>query len=107
MKAVRLSFYLNIIVIRKCFFYKAGLARKICVRLKTVFGRIEERRWLSMLRSVWYKIEENKTTRSEQIFLALQKKGIPCRKGVWVSEKLQEMEHMLVLTDDRELAEQV
>ena len=60
-----------------------------------------------MLRSVWYKIEENKTTRSEQIFLALQKKGIPCRKGVWVSEKLQEMEHMLVLTDDRELAEQV
>ena len=60
-----------------------------------------------MLRSVWYKIEENKTTRSERIFLALQKKGIPCRKGVWVSEKLQEMEHMLVLTDDRELAEQV
>ena len=60
-----------------------------------------------MLRSVWYKIEENKTTRSEQIFLALQKKGIPCRKGVWVSEKLQEMEHMLVLTDDRELAEQI
>ena len=107
MKAVRLSFYLNIIVIRKCFFYKAGLARKICVRLKTVFGRIEERRWLSMLRSVWYKIEENKTTRSEQIFLALQKKGIPCQKGVWVSEKLQEMEHMLVLTDDREFAEQI
>lgn len=107
MKAVRLSFYLNIIVIRKCFFYKAGLARKICVRLKTVFGRIEERRWLSMLRSVWYKIEENKTTRSERIFLALQKKGIPCRKGVWVSEKLQEMEHMLVLTDDREFAEQI
>lgn len=60
-----------------------------------------------MLRSVWYKIEENKTTRSERIFLTLQKKGIPCRKGVWVSEKLQEMEHMLVLTDDRELAEQV
>ena len=60
-----------------------------------------------MLRSVWYKIEENKTTRSEQIFLALQKKGIPCRKGVWVSEKLQEMEHMLVLTDDREFAEQI
>ena len=107
MKAVRLSFYLNIIVIRKCFFYKAGLARKICVRLKTVSGRIEERRWLSMLRSVWYKIEENKTTRSERIFLALQKKGIPCRKGVWVSEKLQEMEHMLVLTDDREFAEQI
>lgn len=107
MKAVRLSFYLNIIVIRKCSFYKAGLARKICVRLKTVFGRIEERRWLSMLRSVWYKIEENKTTRSERIFLALQKKGIPCRKGVWVSEKLQEMEHMLVLTDDREFAEQI
>ena len=60
-----------------------------------------------MLRSVWYKIEENKTTRSEQIFLALKKKGIPCRKGVWVSEKLQEMEHMLVLTDDREFAEQI
>ena len=60
-----------------------------------------------MLRSVWYKIEENKTTRSERIFLALQKKGIPCRKGVWVSEKLQEMEHMLVLTDDREFAEQI
>lgn len=60
-----------------------------------------------MLRSVWYKIEENKTTRSERIFLALQKKGIPCRKGVWVSEKLQELEHMLVLTDDRELAEQI
>ena len=60
-----------------------------------------------MLRSVWYKIEENKTTRSEQIFLALQKKGIPCQKGVWVSEKLQEMEHMLVLTDDREFAEQI
>lgn len=60
-----------------------------------------------MLRSVWYKIEENKTTRSERIFLALQKKGIPCRRGVWVSEKLQEMEHMLVLTDDRELAEQI
>ena len=60
-----------------------------------------------MLRSVGYKIEENKTTRSEQIFLALQKKGIPCRKGVWVSEKLQEMEHMLVLTDDREFAEQI
>ena len=60
-----------------------------------------------MLRLVWYKIEENKTTRSEQIFLALQKKGIPCRKGVWVSEKLQEMEHMLVLTDDREFAEQI
>lgn len=107
MKAVRISFYLNIIVIRKCFFYKAGLARKICVRLKAGFGGIEERRWLSMLRSVWYKIEENKTTRSEQIFLALQKKGIPCRKGVWLSEKLQEMEHILVLTDDRELAEQI
>ncbi len=60
-----------------------------------------------MLRSVWYKIEENKTKRSERIFLALQKKGIPCRKGVWVSEKLQEMEHILVLTDDRELAEQI
>ena len=60
-----------------------------------------------MLRSVWYKIEENKTTRSEQIFLALQKKGIPCRKGVWLSEKLQEREHILVLTDDRELAEQI
>ena len=60
-----------------------------------------------MLRSVWYKIEENKTTRSEWIFLALQKKGIPCRRGVWVSEKLQEMEHMLVLTDDREFAEQI
>ena len=107
MKAVRISFYLNIIVIRKCFFYKAGLARKICVRLKVGFGGIEERRWLSMLRSVWYKIEENKTTRSEQIFLALQKKGIPCRKGVWLSEKLQEREHILVLTDDRELAEQI
>ena len=107
MKAVRIFFYLNIIVIRKCFFYKAGLARKICVRLKSGFGGIEERRWLSMLRSVWYKIEENKTTRSERIFLALQKKGIPCRKGVWVSEKLQELEHMLVLTDDRELAEQI
>ena len=60
-----------------------------------------------MLRSVWYKIEENKTKRSERIFLALQKKGIPCRKGVWFSEKLQEMEHILVLTDDRELAEQI
>ena len=60
-----------------------------------------------MLRSVWYKIEENKTTRSEQIFLALQKKGIPCRKEVWLSEKLQEREHILVLTDDRELAEQI
>ena len=60
-----------------------------------------------MLRSVWYKIEENKTTRSERVFLALQKKGIPCRKGVWFSEKLQEMEHILVLTDDRELAEQI
>lgn len=60
-----------------------------------------------MLRSVWYKIEENKTTRSERVFLALQKKGIPCRKGVWFSEKLQELEHMLVLTDDRELAEQI
>ena len=107
MKAVRISFYLNIIVIRKCFFYKAGLARTICVRLKAGFGGIEERRWLSMLRSVWYKIEENKTTRSEQIFLALQKKGIPCRKGVWLSEKLQEREHILVLTDDRELAEQI
>ena len=107
MKAVRISFYLNIIVIRKCFFYKAGLARKICVRLKAGFGGIEERRWLSMLRSVWYKIEENKTTRSERIFLALQKKGIPCRKGVWLSEKLQEREHILVLTDDRELAEQI
>ena len=107
MKAVRISFYLNIIVIRKCFFYKAGLARKICVRLKAGFGRIEERRWLSMLKSVWYKIEENKTTRSERIFLALQKKGIPCRKGVWLSEKLQEREHILVLTDDRELAEQI
>ena len=107
MKAVRISFYLNIIVIRKCFFYKAGLARKICVRLKAGFGGIEERRWLSMLRSVWYKIEENKTTRSEQIFLALQKKGIPCRKEVWLSEKLQEREHILVLTDDRELAEQI
>ena len=107
MKAVRLSFYLNIIVIRKCFFYKAGLARKICVRLKSGFGGIEERRWLSMLRSVWYKIEENKTTRSERVFLTLQKKGIPCRKGVWFSEKLQEMEHMLVLTDDREFAEQI
>ena len=107
MKAVRIFFYLNIIVIRKCFFYKAGLARKICVRLKSGFGGIEERRWLSMLRLVWYQIEENKTTRSERIFLALQKKGIPCRKGVWVSEKLQEMEHMLVLTDDREFAEQI
>ena len=107
MKAVRISFYLNIIVIRKCFFYKAGLARKTCIRLKADFGGIEERRWLSMLRSVWYKIEENKTTRSEQIFLALQKKGIPCRKGVWLSEKLQEREHILVLTDDRELAEQI
>lgn len=107
MRDERLSFYLNIIVIRKCFFYKAGLVRKTCVRLKSGFGGIEERRWLSMLRSVWYKIEENKTTRSERIFLALQKKGIPCRKGVWVSEKLQEMEHMLVLTDDRELAEQI
>ena len=60
-----------------------------------------------MLRSVWYKIEENKTTRSERVFLALQKKGIPCRKGVWFSEKLQEMGHILVLTDDRELAEQI
>lgn len=60
-----------------------------------------------MLRLVWYKIEENKTTRSERVFLMLQKKGIPCRKGVWFSEKLQEMEHMLVLTDDRELAEQI
>lgn len=60
-----------------------------------------------MLRLVWYKIEENKTTRSERVFLTLQKKGIPCRKGVWFSEKLQEMEHMLVLTDDRELAEQI
>ena len=60
-----------------------------------------------MLRSVWYKIEENKTTRSERVFLALQKKGIPCRKGAWFSEKLQELEHMLVLTDDRELAEQI
>lgn len=60
-----------------------------------------------MLRSVWYKIEENKTTRSERVFLTLQKKGIPCRRGVWFSEKLQEMEHMLVLTDDRELAEQI
>ena len=60
-----------------------------------------------MLRSVWYKIEENKTTRSERVFLSLQKKGIPFRKGVWFSEKLQEMEHMLVLTDDRELAEQI
>lgn len=89
------------------FFYKAGLARKICVRLKSGFGGIEERRWLSMLRSVWYKIEENKTTRSERVFLALQKKGIPCRKGAWFSEKLQELEHMLVLTDDRELAEQI
>lgn len=107
MKAVRIFFYLNIIVIRKCFFYKAGLARKICVRLKSGFGGIEERRWLSMLRSVWYKIEENKTTRSERVFLALQKKGIPCRKGAWFSEKLQEMEHMLVLTDDREFAEQI
>ena len=107
MREEHLSFYLNIIVIRKCFFYKAGLARKICVRLKAGFGGIEERRWLSMLRSVWYKIEENKTTRSEQIFLALQKKGIPCRKGVWLSEKLQEREHILVLTDDRELAEQI
>ena len=107
MKAVRIFFYLNIIVIRKCFFYKAGLARKICVRLKSGFGGIEERRWLSMLRSVWYKIEENKTTRSERVFLALQKKGIPCRKGAWFSEKLQELEHMLVLTDDRELAEQI
>ena len=107
MKAVRIFFYLNIIVIRKCFFYKAGLARKICVRLKSGLGGIEERRWLSMLRSVWYKIEENKTTRSERVFLALQKKGIPCRKGVWFSEKLQEMEHILVLTDDRELAEQI
>ena len=107
MRDERLSFYLNIIVIRKCFFYKAGLVRKTCVRLKSGFGGIEERRWLSMLRSVWYKIEKNKTTRSERIFLALQKKGIPCRKGVWVSEKLQEMEHMLVLTDDRELAEQI
>ena len=107
MRDERLSFYLNIIVIRKCFFYKAGLVRKTCVRLKAGFGGIEERRWLSMLRSVWYKIEENKTTRSEQIFLALQKKGIPCRRGVWVSEKLQEMEHMLVLTDDREFAEQI
>ena len=107
MNAVRIFFYLNIIVIRKCFFYKAGLARKICVRLKSGFGGIEERRWLSMLRSVWYKIEENKTTRSERVFLALQKKGIPCRKGAWFSEKLQEMEHMLVLTDDREFAEQI
>lgn len=107
MKAVRIFFYLNIIVIRKCFFYKAGLARKICVRLKSGFGGIEERRWLSMLRSVWYKIEENKTTRSERVFLALQKKGVPCRKGAWFSEKLQELEHMLVLTDDRELAEQI
>lgn len=107
MKAVRIFFYLNIIVIRKCFFYKAGLARKICVRLKSGFGGIEERRWLIMLRSVWYKIEENKTTRSERVFLALQKKGIPCRKGAWFSEKLQELEHMLVLTDDRELAEQI
>lgn len=107
MKAVRIFFYLNIIVIRKCFFYKAGLARKICVRLKSGFGGIEERRWLSMLRSVWYKIEENKTTRSERVFLALQKKGIPCRKGAWFSEKLHELEHMLVLTDDRELAEQI
>ena len=60
-----------------------------------------------MLRSVWYKIEENKTTRSERVFLTLQKKGIPCRKGVWFAEKLQEMEHMLVLTDDREFAEQI
>ena len=107
MRDERLSFYLNIIVIRKCFFYKAGLVRKTCVRLKSGFGGIEERRWLSMLRSVWYKIEENKTTRSERVFLALQKKGIPCRKGAWFSEKLQELEHMLVLTDDRELAEQI
>ena len=107
MREEHLSFYLNIIVIRKCFFYKAGLVRKTCIRLKADFGGIEERRWLSMLRSVWYKIEENKTTRSEQIFLALQKKGIPCRKGVWLSEKLQEREHILVLTDDRELAEQI
>ena len=60
-----------------------------------------------MLRSVWYNIDDNKTTRSERVFLALQKKGIPCRKGVWFSEKLQEMEHILVLTDDRELAEQI
>ena len=107
MREEHLSFYLNIIVIRKCFFYKAGLVRKTCIRLKADFGGIEERRWLSMLRSVWYKIEENKTTRSEQIFLALQKKGIPCRKGVWLSEKLQERERILVLTDDRELAEQI
>lgn len=28
MRDESLSFYLNIIVIRKCFFYKAGLVRK-------------------------------------------------------------------------------
>lgn len=33
-----------------------------------------------MLRTVWYKIEENGTARSEQIFRALTEKGIPCRK---------------------------
>ena len=33
-----------------------------------------------MLRTVWYKIEENRTARSEQIFRALAEKGIPCRK---------------------------
>ena len=28
MKAVRIFFYLNIIVIRKCFFYKGGIGKK-------------------------------------------------------------------------------
>lgn len=42
--------------------------------------RAGEGRRLSMLRTVWYKIEENRTARSEQIFRALAEKGIPCRK---------------------------
>lgn len=61
--------------------HKKTLIAGVCVKggsRKQI--RAGEGRRLSMLRTVWYKIEENRTARSEQIFRALAEKGIPCRK---------------------------
>lgn len=102
---------------------------KICVNIKTAAGngyQPEKGGKLSMLRTVWYKIEENRTARSEQIFRTLAEKGIPCqrieqerKKGAEYTaengtesenpgglEEKQDFQEILVLTDDRALVRQ-
>lgn len=62
-----------------------------------------------MLETVWFKIEENRTIHSEQLFLLLQKKGIPCKKTEpgekRTADELKKgsLFHTVLLTDDREL----